>query len=66
MEITKGTVKHHNIAGFPVICKTRNMRDCSCQETSIGLVQLEKNGIETRPIICRNMTKQAWNKKYYI
>ena len=35
---------------FSVICKTRNMRD-ELRE------HLEKNGIETRPIIC-DMTKQ--------
>ena len=49
MEITKGTKA--SWFGFPVICKTRNMRD-ELRE------HLEKNGIETRPIICGNMTKQ--------
>ena len=49
MEITKGTKA--SWFGFPVICKTRKMRDDLREH-------LERNGIETRPIICGNMTKQ--------
>lgn len=59
MEITKGTKA--SWFGFPVICKTRKMRDDLREH-------LEKNGIETRPIICGNMTKQPGikNIKYRI
>ena len=59
MEITKGTKA--SWFGFPVICKTRKMRDDLRKH-------LEKNGIETRPIICGNMTKQPGikNIKYRI
>ena len=59
MEITKGTKA--SWFGFPVICKTQDMRDKL-------RVHLEKNGIETRPIICGNMTKQPGikNIKYRI
>ena len=59
MDITKGTKA--SWFGFPVICKTRKMRDDLRKH-------LEKNGIETRPIICGNMTKQPGikNIKYRI
>ena len=59
MEITKGTKA--SWFGFPVICKTRKMRDDLREH-------LERNGIETRPIICGNMTKQPGikNIKYRI
>ena len=49
MEITKGTKA--SWFGFPIICKTQDMRDKL-------RIHLEKNNIETRPIICGNMTKQ--------
>tara|TARA_B100001989_G_C24545991_1_gene470809 strand:- start:1442 stop:2653 length:1212 start_codon:yes stop_codon:yes gene_type:complete len=49
MEITKGTKA--SWFGFPVICKNQKIRD-------MLKIHLEKNGIETRPIICGNMTKQ--------
>tara|TARA_B100000886_G_scaffold340160_1_gene308212 strand:- start:1366 stop:2565 length:1200 start_codon:yes stop_codon:yes gene_type:complete len=49
MQITKGTKA--SWFGFPIICKTTEMRDKLRNH-------LEKNGIETRPIICGNMTKQ--------
>ncbi len=59
MEITKNTKA--SWFGFPVLCKTKSIRD-SLQK------YLEKNGIETRPIICGNMTKQPGikNIKYRI
>ena len=59
MEITRGTKA--SWFGFPVICKTKKMRD-ELRE------HLENNGIETRPIICGNMTKQPGikNIKYRI
>jgi len=49
MEITKKTVAAW--FGFPVLCKTKEIRDKF-------RVYLEKNGIETRPIICGNMLRQ--------
>tara|TARA_B100000900_G_scaffold351521_1_gene318659 strand:- start:2014 stop:3213 length:1200 start_codon:yes stop_codon:yes gene_type:complete len=49
MEITKGTKA--SWFGFPVLCKSQEIRNKL-------KIHLEKNGIETRPIICGNMTKQ--------
>ncbi len=49
MIITNGT--EASWFGFPVLCKTKVIRDQFQKH-------LEKNGIETRPIICGNMTKQ--------
>ena len=49
MEVTKNTKA--SWFGFPVICKDQATRDKLREH-------LEKNGIETRPIICGNMTKQ--------
>ena len=49
MEITKHT--DPSWFGFPILCKSKKIRD------QLGL-HLEKNGIETRPIICGNMVKQ--------
>lgn len=49
MEVTKNTKA--SWFGFPVICKDQGTRDKLREH-------LEKNGIETRPIICGNMTKQ--------
>jgi CDP-6-deoxy-D-xylo-4-hexulose-3-dehydrase len=49
MRITNGT--DASWFGFPVLCKNKIIRD-KFQK------YLEKNGIETRPIICGNMTKQ--------
>ena len=59
MKITKKT--RASWFGFPVICKTQEMRDNL-------RIHLEKNGIETRPIICGNMTKQPGikNIKYRV
>ena len=59
MEITKNTKA--SWFGFPVLCKTKDVRD-KFQKA------LRKNGIETRPIICGNMTKQPGikNIKYRI
>ena len=59
MEITKKTKA--SWFGFPVLCKTKAIRDKF-------QTHLEKNGIETRPIICGNMTKQPGikNIKYRI
>jgi CDP-6-deoxy-D-xylo-4-hexulose-3-dehydrase len=59
MEITKNTKA--SWFGFPVLCKTKDVRDKFQRH-------LEKNGIETRPIICGNMTKQPGikNIKYRI
>ena len=59
MEITKKTKA--SWFGFPVLCKTKAIRDKF-------QIHLEKNGIETRPIICGNMTKQPGikNIKYRI
>ncbi len=49
MDITKNTKA--SWFGFPVLCKNKAIRDKFQQH-------LEKFGIETRPIICGNMTKQ--------
>ena len=49
MEITKYT--DPSWFGFPILCKSKKIRN------QLGL-HLEKNGIETRPIICGNMVKQ--------
>ena len=49
MKITNGT--EASWFGFPVLCKTKAIRDQFQKH-------LEQNGIETRPIICGNMTKQ--------
>ena len=48
MEITKHTIPHGLGFQFSAKVKIRNQ---------LGL-HLEKNGIETRPIICGNMVKQ--------
>ena len=49
MRITEGT--EATWFGFPVLCRDR--------ETRAGLkAHLERNGIETRPIICGNMARQ--------
>jgi len=59
MKITRGTKA--SWFGFPIICQSREIRDNL-------RTHLEKNGIETRPIICGNMTKQPGikNIKYRI
>jgi len=49
MQITKGTTAAW--FGFPILCKDQDMRDAL-------RVHLEKNNIETRPIICGNIVKQ--------
>lgn len=49
MEITKNT--DPSWFGFPVLCKSQKIRNKFRDH-------LEKNGIETRPIICGNMVKQ--------
>ncbi|MEL0102075.1 MAG: DegT/DnrJ/EryC1/StrS family aminotransferase [Gammaproteobacteria bacterium] len=59
MKITKNTKA--SWFGFPIICETQEIRDNL-------RIHLEKNGIETRPIICGNMTKQPGikNIKYRV
>jgi CDP-6-deoxy-D-xylo-4-hexulose-3-dehydrase len=49
MQITKGTTAAW--FGFPILCESMSMRDKLRKH-------LEKNNIETRPIICGNIVKQ--------
>ena len=49
MQITKGTTAAW--FGFPILCKDQDTRDAL-------RLHLEKNNIETRPIICGNIAKQ--------
>lgn len=49
MQITENTIP--TWFGFPIICESKKLRN--------GLqAHLEKNGIETRPIICGNLARQ--------
>lgn len=55
IEITKNT--EASLFGFPIICRDTKLRN-ELQNF------LEKNGVETRPIVCGNMTRQPAFKHY--